>query len=125
MNPDRIIIGGSDAQFLNLLSEKIKFAFPGKQVYTTNEAFDAWYYIQDQKPGAAVLEMIFSQWDWNGFLLFKFLKKDARFKEMKSVLITDTLNEDAQKMAKDEDINKVLYKVYNIDFIFEEIKKII
>ena len=69
--------------------------------------------------------MIFPQWDWDGFLLFKFLKKDSRFKEMKSILITDTLTENAQEMAKDSDIDKVLYKVYNIDFIFEEIKKII
>ena len=125
MNPKFIILAGSDLQFLNLLSERINKAFPEKEVYTTNEAFDVCHQVQTKMPAVIVLEMIFPQWDWNGYTLFKFFKKDARIKGMKSVLIMDTLNEKAQSIAKDKDINKVLFKIYNMDFIFEEIKKLI
>ena len=44
---------------------------------------------------------------------------------MKTILITDTLDKKAQEIAKDKDIDKVLFKIYNMDYIFEEIKKFI
>ncbi len=125
MNTDLIVLGGSDLQFLNLLSDKIKTAFPEKNIFTTNEAFEAYYKVGAEIPKLVILEMIFPQWDWDGHMLFKFFKKDVRLKETSSVLIMDTLDENAQRISKDTDINKVLFKIYNIDFILEEIKKFI
>ncbi len=125
MNDEYILLGGGDLQFLNLLSSKIQKDFVTKEVYTANEAFDAFYKIQSKQPKVAVLEMIFPQWDWNGHLIFRLLKKDKRFKDMKTILITDTLDKKAQEIAKDKDIDKVLFKIYNMDYVFEEIKKFI
>ncbi|MDP8253415.1 MAG: hypothetical protein P9X27_03340 [Candidatus Kaelpia aquatica] len=125
MNDEYVLLGGGDLQFLNLLSDKIQKDSTAKEVSVVNEAFDAFCKIQSRQPKVVVLEMIFPQWDWDGHLIFKFLKKDKRFKDMKAILITDTLDNKAQEIAKDEDIDKVLFKIYNIDYIFEEIKKFI
>ncbi|MDD5614411.1 MAG: hypothetical protein PHQ54_05010 [Candidatus Omnitrophica bacterium] len=125
MNESIIVLGGGDEQFLRLISGKLQDSFGDKEACVSSEAFDTFYKIQTLEPKVAVLELIFPQWDWDGYLIFKLIKKDKRFKNMKTVLITDTLDKKAQEMAKDEDINKVLFKVYNIDYIFEEIKKFI
>jgi PleD family two-component response regulator len=125
MNDKYILLGGGDLQFLNILSDRLQKNFVDREVYTANEAFDALCKIQENQPKVAVLEMIFPQWDWDGYLIFRFLKKDKRFKDMKTILVTDTLDKKAQEIAKDNDIDKVLFKIYNIDYIFEEIRKFI
>jgi len=125
MNDNYILLGGGDLQFLNLLSDKLQKDFADKEIYTADGAFDAFFKMQVNQPKVAVLEMIFPQWDWDGYLIFRLLKKDKRFKDMKTIIITDTLDKKAQEIAKDSDIDKVLFKIYNMDYIFEEIKKFI
>ena len=125
MNSELLIIGGSDFQFMDLLSQKIKNAFPNKEIYTTHDAFQVYTRVEAKKPYLVILEMVLPQWDWDGYLLFKFLKRDTRFQNLQAVLIMDNLDETAQRIAKDPDINKLLFKIYNLDFIFEEIKKLI
>ena len=125
MNDNYILLGGGDLQFLNLLSDKLQKDFADKEIYTADGAFDAFFKMQVNQPKVAVLEMIFPQWDWDGYLIFRLLKKDKRFKDMKTIIITDTLDKKSQEVAKDSDIDKVLFKIYNMDYIFEEIKKFI
>lgn len=125
MNPNLILLGGSDFQLIELLSERIESSYPDKKVFKTYDAFEVCYWVQTQRPNVVILEKVFPQWDWDGYILFKFLKKDVRIKGMKSILIMDTLDEVAQEIMQDKEIDKVLFKIYNLDFIFEEIKKFI
>ena len=125
MNPDSIVLAGSDYQLIKLLSKKIRHAFPHKKIHTTYDAYDVYRSIRTLDPGFVILEEVFPQWDWDGYILAKFFKKDSRYKETKFILIPDTMDNNSKEMQKDSDIAKVLFKIYNIDFIFQEIEKII
>jgi CheY-like chemotaxis protein len=125
MNKDLVVLGGSDLQFLNLLSARIKEAFPDKEIYTSNDAYDVYYKSYKEHPNLIVLEKIFPQWDWDGYMICKLLKRDSRFMDLKFVLIADRRDKDMESIIEDPSVDKVLFKVDGLDVIFEEIRRLI
>jgi len=125
MNKDLIVLGGSDLQFLNLLSARIKEAFPNKEIYTSNDAYDVYYKSYKEHPAIIILEKIFPQWDWDGYMICKLLKRDSRFTDLKFILIADRRDKDIESIIEDPSVDKILFKVDGLDAIFDEIERLI
>ena len=125
MNVRDIVIGGSDLQFVNILSQNIKNLHPDVEIYSTNDAYDMYILTGEKKPLILISELIFPQWDWDGYLILKLIKKDKRFRDISTFLILDKRENKYEYILQDEDIDKVFFKTDGLDVMLQEIEKII
>ncbi|RKY36104.1 MAG: hypothetical protein DRP73_03940 [Candidatus Omnitrophota bacterium] len=125
MNVRDIVIGGSDLQFVNILSQNIKKLHPDVEIYSTNDAYDMYILTGEKKPLILISELIFPQWDWDGYLILKLIKKDKRFRDISTFLILDKRENKYEYILQDEDIDKVFFKTDGLDVMLQEIEKII
>ncbi|HDM08821.1 MAG TPA: hypothetical protein ENF97_01690 [Candidatus Omnitrophica bacterium] len=125
MNVRNIVIGGSDLQFVNILSQNIKNLHPDVEIYSTNDAYDMYILTGEKKPLILISELIFPQWDWDGYLILKLIKKDKRFRDISTFLILDKRENKYEYILQDEDIDKVFFKTDGLDVMLREIEKII
>ncbi len=125
MASDYIILAGSDLQFLELLAEKLKALLGQHEIFISHDAFEVYRKIQSRMPVLVLLEMVFPQWDWDGYMLLKFFKRDSALRRMKSVLIADNPDGEMRDIAQDKDIDKVLFKNQDMESILQEIRKMI
>jgi len=125
MNVRNIVIGGSDLQFVNILSQNIKNLHPDVEIHSTNDAYDMYILTREKKPLVLISELIFPQWDWDGYLILKLIKKDKRFSDISTFLILDKRENKYEYILQDEDIDKVVFKTDGLDVVLREIEKII
>jgi len=125
MNVRNIVIGGSDLQFVNILSQNIKNLHPDVEIHSTNDAYDMYILTGEKKPLVLISELIFPQWDWDGYLILKLIKKDKRFSDISTFLILDKRENKYEYILQDEDIDKVVFKTDGLDVVLREIEKII
>lgn len=125
MNTKNIIIGGSDIEFLNILSQNIKNTYSEVEVQTTNDAYYMYVLTREKKPLVLVSELIFPNWDWDGYLVMKLLKKDNRYADIPVVLILDKNDNRFEYILQDKEIgNNIVFKTDGLGNIMEKIKRI-
>jgi PleD family two-component response regulator len=125
MNVKDIIVGGSDLQFIDILSQNIKNFNPELEIQTTNDAYEMYLLTREKKPEILISELIFPQWDWDGYLILKLIKKDSRLSSIPVFLILDKREPRYEYIIQDEEIDKVVFKTDGLDVILQEIKKMI
>ncbi len=124
MSTKNIIIGGSDIEFLNILSQNIKNIYSDVGIQTTNDAYCMYILIREKKPLVLVSELIFPNWDWDGYLVIKLLKKDDRYADIPVVLILDKKDNRFEYILQDKEIgNNVVFKSDGLESIMEKIKE--
>jgi len=124
MSTKNIIIGGSDIEFLNILSQNIKNIYSDVEIQTTNDAYYMYILIREKKPLVLVSELIFPNWDWDGYLVIKLLKKDNRYADIPVVLILDKKDNRFEYIVQDKEIgNNVVFKSDGLKSIMEKIKE--
>ena len=124
MSTKNIIIGGSDIEFLNILSQNIKNIYSDVEIQTTNDAYYMYILIREKKPLVLVSELIFPNWDWDGYLVIKLLKKDDRYADIPVVLFLDKKDNRFEYIVQDKEIgNNVVFKSDGLKSIMEKIKE--
>lgn len=125
MNGKNIIVGGSDLQFIDILSQNIKNLNPELEIQTTNDAYEMYLLTWEKKPQILISELIFPQWDWDGYLILKLIKKDSRLSSTPVFLILDKREPRYEYIIQDEEIDKVVFKTDGLDAVLQEIKKMV
>ncbi len=124
MSTRNIIIGGSDIEFLNILSQNIKNTYSDLEVETINDAYYMYVLTREKKPLVLVSELIFPNWDWDGYLVIKLLKKDDRYADIPVVLILDKKDNRFEYIVQDKEIgDNVVFKSDGLESIMGKIKE--
>lgn len=116
----KIFLAGSDLGLLEILKKKLD-NFATEIITDATKLYRT--IIKKEKPYCLILESIFPQWDWNGYMIAKLIKYDIRFQNLKLILVVDPKEDDAEVLAHSAKVDLLFFKGEPLEKILDEVRK--
>ncbi len=114
--PEFVILIVDDEPDLLSIMRDILTTISGVRVVEAPNGFAAGAKLVEERPDLVFLDFMMPELD--GFEFMKFVRQDARFKDLAIIAVTALKGETDQKRVKDSGVNDVVFK----PFTFSEIK---